>query len=204
MIVIVETGTGNFGSIKNMLKKVKAQSVISSDPSVILAAEKLILPGVGAFGHGMNNLSQKGLIPVLEEKVIEKRTPILGICLGMQLMAKTSDEGGAAGLNWIDAEVQRFNFNSQHEKLKIPHMRWNTISVCKEHALFREMDELSRFYFVHSYYVKCNNDDNVLATTSYGGEFASAIGNGNIAGVQFHPEKSHKFGMNLLRNFVEW
>lgn len=202
-IVVVDYGMGNLGSIMNMLKKVGARAIRSSSASDVEKAGKLILPGVGAFDAGMRSLSDLGLVPVLNRRVIEGKTPILGICLGMQLLARGSEEGQLPGLGWVDADVLKFRFDGIHDKgLKIPHMGWNTVEVTAESRLFDDMGPDPRFYFVHSYHVRCNNEENVLARTFYGYEFVSAVTRDNIAGVQFHPEKSHKFGMRLLGNFV--
>jgi len=201
-IVIIDYGLGNLGSIKNMLKKVGSESTISSSISDIEEAEKLILPGVGSFDQGMKNLRASGFLPALEERVNQKRTPILGICLGMQLFARKSEEGESKGLGWIDAEVVRFKFDDKERNLKIPHMGWNLVKICQRNPLFEEMYAEPRFYFVHSYHVACRNGEEVLTRTLYGYEFASSIKKENIYGVQFHPEKSHKFGMKLLDNFV--
>jgi glutamine amidotransferase len=203
MIVIVNYGIGNLGSIANMLKKIGAKAVISSDPKIIAGAEKLILPGVGAFDHAMRSLTESGLIPVLERKVIQDKTPILGLCLGMQLLGKRSEEGQLPGLGWIDAETVRFKFDqSTMSHLKVPHMGWNELEICQSHPLFAGL-ETPRFYFVHSYHVLCDNQENILAIANYGYGFTSAIGRENILGVQFHPEKSHRFGMQLLKNYAE-
>ncbi len=203
MIAIVDYGMGNLGSIANMLKKVGAQSTISSDPDTIKAAEKLILPGVGAFDNGMKNLAQRGLVDLLNEQVLERKKPILGHCLGMQLFARNSEEGKLNGLGWVDAQTVRFKFDGANAQLKIPHMGWNTLQILKTHPLLADLDPNVRFYFVHSYYLRCNNPENVVATTTYGCDFPSVVVQDNILGAQFHPEKSHKFGMKLLRNFVE-
>ena len=205
MIVVVDYGMGNLGSIMNMLKKVEAKALLSSDIAEIEKADKLILPGVGSFDAGMNNLSTLGLIPILNKKVIEDRTPILGICLGMQLLTKRSEEGNLPGLGWIDAETVRFKFDDvQGMKNKIPHMGWNTVELVKASKLFNDMYPEPRFYFVHSYHVRCNREEDILTKTFYGYYFISSIVVGNIAGVQFHPEKSHKFGMKLLGNFASF
>ena len=203
MIVIVNYGLGNLESIKNMLKKVGLESVISSNPEEIRKASKLILPGVGAFDNGMNNLHGLRIIPVLEKEVFEKKTPILGICLGMQLFTKGSEEGESKGLEWIDAEAVRFRFENNERWLKIPHMGWNLVEICQRNPLFEGMHVEPRFYFVHSFHVVCKNESDILAKTSHGYEFASAVRKDNIYGVQFHPEKSHKFGMKLLKNFAD-
>jgi glutamine amidotransferase len=201
MIVIVDHGLGNIGSILNMLEKIGAEAITSSNIQDIKEAKKIILPGVGAFDNAMKNLKNLGIIPILNKKVIEDKIPILGICLGMQLLTKRSEEGSLEGLGWIDAETIRFRFVN-NKTLKIPHMGWNTIDIKKECCLFKEMYEEPRFYFVHSYYVKCNNPENIFTTTNYGIEFCSSFKKDNIFGIQFHPEKSHKFGMKLLKNFA--
>ena len=200
MIVIIDYKMGNVGSILNMIKKIGFNAKVSLSVEEIRKAEKLILPGVGAFDAGMQNLAESGLMSVVNEKVFQEKTPVLGICLGMQLFARRSEEGVLDGLNWVDGEVKKFQF--QDRNLRIPHMGWNTISVRKDDVIFNEMPAESRFYFVHSYRFACDNKDNVLATTNYGYDFDSIIRKDNIWGVQFHPEKSHKFGMQLLKNFV--
>lgn len=201
MIVVIDYKMGNIGSIVNMLKKIDAEGIVSSDPDEIKRADKLILPGVGSFDEGIKNLKDSGLVSIIEDKVIGEKTPILGICLGMQLFAKRSEEGVLDGLGWIDAEVKRFNF--RNDELKIPHMGWNTVTILKQDDLLRNMLENSRFYFVHSYYFVCNDNNDALLATDYGQNFISAVRKNNIIGVQFHLEKSHKFGMNLLKNFNE-
>ena len=202
MIAIIDFGMGNLGSIHNMLTRMNYDSEIVSNPERIRLATKLILPGVGAFDTAMTNLENRGLLPVLNELVMERKIPLLGICLGMQLLCQRSEEGRLRGLGWIDADVVRFAF-SPDQNLRIPHMGWNTVRLVKDSVLFKDMYPEPRFYFVHSYYVKCKNQDTVLAQTQYGREFASAIMSDNIYGVQFHPEKSHKFGMKVLANYAE-
>ena len=184
-----------------MLKKGGTQCVVASDPMVIGEAEKLILPGVGAFDTGMKNLAERKLIEPLNRAVLERKAPVLGLCLGMQLMTKGSAEGSLAGLGWFDAETVRFRF--QDPALKVPHMGWNTMRFTQESFLAERLDTDARFYFVHSFYVMCNRPSNVLGLTTYGHEFASGLVNDNMTGVQFHPEKSHRFGLQLLRNFAE-
>jgi len=191
---------GNLGSIKNMLKKIGVESVITNDHSLIENASKIILPGVGAFDRAMKNLKELNIIEILNKQALINKVPILGICLGMQLLAKDSEEGNLHGLGWIDASVKKFNLD---KNLKVPHMGWNIALQQKKHVLFENMYTVPRFYFVHSYYFKCNNPEDILANTDYGGEFTSAVSKNNIMGVQFHPEKSHKFGMKLLENFAK-
>lgn len=203
MIIIIDYGFGNLGSMANMLKKIGAKAVVSRDANAIAKASKLILPGVGSFDSGMRNLEKYGLISLVSDRVLKDKTPVLGVCLGMQLLGKRSEEGHLDGLGWIDSETVRFNFDNNQEDLKIPHMGWNTVNVYKSHPLFDCLESENRFYFVHSYHVTCVNPENVLATSHYGFDFNAAIVKDNIIGVQFHPEKSHKFGMRLLKHFVE-
>jgi imidazole glycerol-phosphate synthase subunit HisH len=202
MITIIDYGCGNLGSIQNMIKKIGGQSIISSDKDAIANAQKLILPGVGSFDTGISNLHERGLWDILNKKVQVEKTPILGICLGMQLMTKGSEEGKLPGLGWIDAKTIRFNLSNMPVKRTIPNMGWNYISVQKQSILFKDMYEHPKFYFVHSYYVMCNNAEDKLATADYGINYDCAFEKGNIYGVQFHPEKSHKYGMKLLQNFL--
>ena len=203
MITIINYGMGNLGSIKNMLTRIGEPAVITAEIEAIRSADKLILPGVGAFDKAMLNLQKLELIPVLNELVLEKKIPILGICLGMQIMSKNSEEGNLPGLGWIDSQTKLFQFGNNPNRLRVPHMGWNTFEVLKSGSPLDGLPADSRFYFVHSYYVCCQNRDNVLAVTRYGIEFHSAIIKGNILGTQFHPEKSHKFGMQLLKNFAK-
>lgn len=204
MVIIVDYGMGNLGSIANMLKKIGVRARISSSLSEIESADKLILPGVGAFDTGMARLTELGFVDALNDKVLHDKTPILGLCVGMQLFAQRSEEGKLPGLGWLDAEVVRFKFGPEQRGLKIPHMGWNYIRIHMSSQLFIEMPQEARFYFVHSYHLVCQDERDVLATTVYGYEFPSIIMSRNIMGAQFHPEKSHKFGMRLLKNFVEY
>lgn len=202
MITIIDYKTGNLGSIQNMLKKIRVESIIASGPHDIEAATRIILPGVGAFDQGMQNLESLGIMDILNRKVNDEKIPVLGICLGMQLMTHGSEEGKMKGLGWIDADTIKFRFNDPVH-FKSPHMGWNFIKRQKDSRLFRDMDPESRFYFVHSYYVRSNDPSDILTLTDYETEFTSSFERGNILGVQFHPEKSHRFGMSLLKNFAE-
>ena len=202
MIVIVDYGMGNVGSMANMLRKIGATATVSSDAQAIARAEKLVIPGVGAFDAGMRQLADRGLVPLLEERVAAG-TPTLGVCLGMQLLARGSEEGQLPGLGWIDAHARRFRPDPGAAQLKVPHMGWNAVRALREHPLFAEMPEEMRFYFVHSYHVVCEHPGSALAHAEYGRDFVAAVARDNVMGVQFHPEKSHHFGMRLLRNFAE-
>jgi len=202
MLVIVDYGLGNLDSVLNIFKKIGTNDIlISGDKEIISRATKLILPGVGSFDAGMRNLEEKELTPILNQKVLIEKTPILGICLGMQLLTKRSEEGVKAGLGWIDAETIKFNLDPTL-KLKVPHMGWNYIKVQKQNPLI-DMDSKNRFYFVHSYYVKCFDENQSIATSHFGNDFTCMVNKGNIYGAQFHPEKSLKFGMKLLENFAK-
>lgn len=202
MIIIVDYGVGNLGSIANLIKKIGYRDfAITSDPKLIKKASKIILPGVGSFDNAVLQLNQLGIVDVLKEKVTNEKTPILGICLGMQLMTQSSEEGTLRGLSFIDAKVRKFNANKEY---KVPHMGWNTVSISKESKIFLGMTEQeNRFYFVHSYYVDCHDQSDILTVTNHGISFTSSFERENIIGVQFHPEKSHKFGMQLIKNFLE-
>jgi len=201
MIVIVDNRTGNLGSIKNILKRCGHGSIISSDADDILLAEKLILPGVGAFDAGMTNLSELGLVEALNKRVMEDKVPILGICLGMQLMSQRSEEGKLPGLGWVNAQTIRFR-KDELNGLRIPNMGWNAINLRKQHPLLSGLDAQSAFYFVHSYHVVFDNPEDILATTEYGITFTSAFTHSNIMGTQFHPEKSLRWGIGVLNNFA--
>jgi glutamine amidotransferase len=202
MIVVIDYDMGNTGSILNMIKKAGGEATISSDPEEIRNADKLILPGVGSFDSGMQNLSNLGLINILRKKVTEQEIPLLGICLGLQLLTRRSEEGILQGLGLVDASTVRFRLPN-NSGLKIPHMGWNSVIVRKESPLFHNVSQNSVFYFVHSYHVVCNSAEDILSTTNYGYDFVSSLQSGNIFGTQFHPEKSHKYGLKLMKNFVE-
>lgn len=201
MITIVDYKTGNLGSIKNMLKKIGEDSMITSDPELISVATKIILPGVGSFDAGVHKLNNAGLWDILIDKVENENTPILGICLGAQLMTKGSEEGIEKGFGWIDAETVRFKID-KGSKLKVPNMGWNSVEIQKPSKLFSDLPKKPRFYFVHSYHFSFKERSQVLTISTYSYEFASSFEKGNILGVQFHPEKSHKYGMSLLKNFA--
>jgi glutamine amidotransferase len=197
MITVIDYGMGNVGSIANMLRKLGIPSVVSHLEDDIARADRLILPGVGAFDHGMRNLRERGLVPVLEEQVHERGTPVLGICLGMQLFGTGSEEGCEPGLGWIDARSVRFRADAG---VKVPHMGWNTVSASDTAGAW--LPAHARYYFVHSYHLDCRDEADVAGRTTYGYPFVSAVRRGNVTGVQFHPEKSHRFGLELLREFT--
>ncbi|MDN5205657.1 imidazole glycerol phosphate synthase subunit HisH [Fulvivirgaceae bacterium BMA10] len=201
-IIIIDYHIGNLNSIANMIRKVGGKCKISSEVDDILEAKKLILPGVGSFDHGMSQLIKSDLGDAIEEKALKDKIPFLGICLGAQLLTKGSEEGNINGLGWLDSDTVRFNLDDRPE-LKIPHMGWAEIKRNKKSALLENLDDQSRFYFVHTYHFKPKRTDLILTTSQYGNyEFASALSKDNIYGVQFHPEKSHKFGMQLMTNFL--
>jgi glutamine amidotransferase len=199
MIYIIDYGLGNLGSIQNMIKRVGGESKIIDNPNLLMNPTKIILPGVGAFDTGMKKLNENNWLSVLNNEVLVNKIPVLGICLGMQLMTNSSEEGNLKGLGWIDANVKKFIFDSN--LYKIPHMGWNRVKVAKDSYLF-DSTETHKFYFVHSYYVETNNPSDNLLYSNYGNEFVSAFQKDNIIGLQFHPEKSHKFGINLFNKFI--
>lgn len=201
MIVVVDYGAGNIGSVLNMIRKVGGEAVATGDPAVLRDAGKILLPGVGSFDNAMSRLSSLGLVDVLRERAVAG-VPLLGICLGMQLLADSSEEGTLGGLSLIPGRVRRFAFGGDAVALKVPHMGWNHVIPAKAHAICAGLEEVARFYFVHSYHFDCADASDVLFRTQYGYEFASGVQRGNVIGVQFHPEKSHRFGMQLLKNFI--
>lgn len=204
MISIVNYGMGNLGSIVNMYKKIGIKTELISTASEIGKATKILLPGVGSFDAAMEKIAALGIREALDKKALQEKIPVMGICLGMQLLTKSSEEGKLPGLGWIDAKTLAFNGLIDNSKYKIPHMGWNTADINHPSAItegFKELEDV-RFYFVHSYFVRCENDQNSILKTEYGISFDSAIQKDNIYGAQFHPEKSHKFGMKLLENFA--
>lgn len=201
MISIVSCGIGNISSIANMIKKAGGDSRVVDSPESLLGSKKIVLPGVGSFDHGMAALNSGGWNPLLNRLVLEEKVPVLGICLGMQLMCRSSEEGNLPGLGWIEANVKRLD--SKEGKLKIPHMGWNEVKAVKNNSFFLELDNETRFYFVHSYYVECRDSSDVMSVTTYGDDFVSSFSKENIFGVQFHPEKSHKYGLKFIESFLE-
>ena len=201
MITIVDYGMGNLGSVLNMFKRVRAEAKIASTADEIRVASKILLPGVGAFDTAMKRINESGLREALDHKALVEKVPILGICLGMQLLTNASEEGALPGLGWIKGRAYNFRGRIENE-LKVPHMGWNVARPVKDSSLTKNFEGEVRFYFVHSFYVLVEDQQNAVLKTRYGVDFDSAIEKGNIFGAQFHPEKSHKFGMNLLSNFA--
>jgi imidazole glycerol-phosphate synthase subunit HisH len=199
MITVIDYGIGNLGSVFNMLKKIGVEAEVTNDLEKIAKAKKIILPGVGAFDAAMERLTNTELRKVLDQKALVEKVPLLGICLGMQLLTRGSEEGNLAGLGWVPAFTQRF----PKSELKVPHMGWNLVKVTQNSPLTAHFEKDFRFYFVHSYYVKADRQENAMLHTTYGLSFESGVQKDNIFGVQFHPEKSHRYGMNLFRNFAQ-
>jgi imidazole glycerol-phosphate synthase subunit HisH len=200
VIAIVDYEIGNLGAVANMLLRIGAPAEITADPQRIEEAEKIVLPGNGAFDACMRNLRASGLIPLLEDKVLKRRTPLLGICVGAQMLGFGSEEGREPGLGWMDLQVRRF---PSLPALRIPHMGWNQVDVVDAaHSLVQDLEADARYYFVHSYYIEPARSQDTLLRAHYGIDFAAGVAHGNIAGVQFHPEKSHRFGKRLLANFA--
>ena len=203
MIGIIDYGSGNVQAIATIYKNLNIDFRVLSNPKDLMKADKLILPGVGAFDATMQQLNNSGIKEELNKLVLEKKIPILGICVGLQVMGYGSEEGNLPGLGWIPGKVKKFDESKINFKPKLPHMGWNIIKDIKNHSLFKGIDNDFGFYFVHSYYFECENEENILATSFYSKEFTSSIYAENIFGTQFHPEKSHRNGVQLFKNFAE-
>jgi glutamine amidotransferase len=202
MISIIDYGLGNIRAFLNVYERLNISASIATCADDLKDTEKLILPGVGAFDYAMGKLNKSGIREAIENFVLGEKMPVLGICVGMQMLSCSSEEGKMSGLGWIGGEVIKFDFRELNLKLPLPHMGWNTINPNNGNQLFETFTENSHFYFLHSYYFQCDNQDNIIATTEYGTRFCSAVNSDNIYGVQFHPEKSHQWGIQLLKNFA--
>lgn len=203
MIVIIDYGLGNLNAFVNVFEKHDISVKIAKQVKDLEGATKIILPGVGAFDYAMTKLNESGMRSKLDELVCEKKIPVIGICVGMQILANSSEEGVLPGLGYIDGVVKKFDTSLLNQKTHLPHMGWNDIKPRKGEVLFKNIDEEPLFYFLHSYYFECNNSEDSIAIASYGEEFVCAVNHENVYGVQFHPEKSHHYGVQLLKNFAE-
>lgn len=203
MIALVDYGLGNIQAFANIYRHLGIEAAPARTPKDLRTASAIILPGVGAFDWAMTRLQESGLREALDEEVLGAKKPILGICVGMQMMARSSEEGGLPGLGWIDATVAKFDTRLLESKTHLPHMGWNDARPVSTDTLFSGLDA-PRYYFLHSYFMKTDREENVLATTNYGVTFTSAVQAGNVYGTQFHPEKSHQWGVRLLKNFAEF
>ena len=203
MIAIVDYGLGNILAFSNMYKRLNIDVRVARTAHELADADKIILPGVGAFDHAMELLEASGMKDRLDELVIEQKKPVLGVCVGMQILAKSSDEGERPGLGWIDGRVRAFDTQPATAALPLPHMGWNDVHPTHGEPLFEHMETEARFYFLHSFYFECASPANVAATACYGIDFGCAVRADNVCGVQFHPEKSHHWGARLLHNFAE-
>jgi glutamine amidotransferase len=201
-VAIVDFGAGNLGSLPNALRRIGIAGEVTRDPAIIERADRLILPGVGSFDTAMRNLAAYGLVPALESAVLVDGKPILGICLGMQILTDGSEEGQMPGLGWISGQVRRIHHAGPSPTLKVPHIGWNTVTPCTNSPLFARLDPAARFYFVHSYHVTVSDQAHAAGITEYGIQFVSAVHKKNISGVQFHPEKSQEVGLRLIQNFL--
>lgn len=203
MITIIDYGVGNINAFVNVYKRIDVPVKIAKTAADLEGAEKLILPGVGHFDYAMTKLNNSGMREKLDHLVIDKKIPVIGICVGMQMMANYSDEGEMEGLKWIDASVKKFDETKIYQVTRLPHMGWNDVKPMKEFPLFKGLENDAIFYFLHSYYFECNNPNDIMAVSDYGIEFASAAHHENKYGIQFHPEKSHHYGEILLHNFAK-
>lgn len=203
MIHIVDYGLGNVQAFLTMFKRLGLEATRAKTAADLMGARKIILPGVGAFDHAIELLDQSGMRPVLETLVVKDKVPVLGICVGMQILATSSEEGRLPGLGWVPGMVRSFRSNEQSASLPMPHMGWNDVQPKSGLPVFGGLESDARFYFLHSYFFECDDPAHVAATASYGLDFSCAVSAGNVYGVQFHPEKSHHFGAQLLKNFAE-
>jgi len=203
MITIIDYGLGNINAFVNIYKRLNIPVSLSKTPEDLKGIKKIILPGVGSFDYAMKRLNESGMRPFLDEIVLKGDAYILGICVGMQIMAQSSDEGCMPGLGWLKAKVKKFDISKINHITHLPHMGWNDVKPIKSDGLFNSMESDSRFYFLHSFYMDCDDNSDILAEADYGGDFCCAVNRNKIYGVQFHPEKSHHYGIQLLKNFAE-
>jgi glutamine amidotransferase len=203
MITIIDYGVGNINAFVNVYKRLNVPVKIAKTAADLEDAQKIILPGVGHFDHAMTQLIKSGMREKLNELVLEKKVPVIGICVGMQMMGNDSDEGTMKGLGWIDASIKKFDESKIRQVTRLPHMGWNDVAPLKVNPLFEGLERAALFYFLHSYYFECNDSSDILATSEYGGVFTCAAHHKNIYGIQFHPEKSHSYGETLLHNFAK-
>jgi len=203
MITIVDYGLGNVRAFANVYERLNIKTKLAHSAEDLSRADKIILPGVGSFDHAIRLLNGSGMRDELDKQVLLQKKPVIGVCLGMQIMAKSSDEGKLAGLGWIDAEVKLFDIKKIPYTTKYPHMGWNSMQLVRDSEILKGLDSASRFYFLHSYYIVCKDSNDVLTTTEYGITYTSAVNRENIYGFQYHPEKSHANGVQLLKNFAE-
>lgn len=203
MITIIDYGLGNIRAFVNVYERLNIKTKVAHNAGDLSDATKIILPGVGAFDYAMKQLNASGMRDELDNKVLGEKTPVIGICVGMQILANSSEEGILPGLGWIDGEVKLFDTSKIQHKTRLPHMGWNNITPLNGHELLNGLDAQSRFYFLHSYYFVCHNENEIISTTEYGISYASAVNRENIFGIQFHPEKSHSNGIQLLHNFAK-
>ncbi|OGL47102.1 MAG: imidazole glycerol phosphate synthase, glutamine amidotransferase subunit [Candidatus Schekmanbacteria bacterium RBG_16_38_10] len=202
MIGIIDYGLGNVKAFANVYKMLDIPAIIVTKPHELINVSRVIMPGVGAFDHAMKCLQDSGMREMLDEIVLRKQVPVLGICVGMQMLTNSSEEGVSPGLKWINGDVKKID-SSFNKSIYVPHMGWNDVKPLNNNDLFRGLSDDARFYFLHSYYVHCQRNEDVIAVTNYGVEFACAVNHENVFGVQFHPEKSHQYGIKLLKNFSE-
>ncbi|TAL62394.1 MAG: imidazole glycerol phosphate synthase subunit HisH [Bacteroidetes bacterium] len=203
MLVIIDYGMGNLHSVQKAIRRIGVESKVAVTAADVESATKLILPGVGHFKNGISRLREKGLVDLLNKKVIDQKVPILGICLGMQLFTNHSEEGDVKGFGWINAQTVKFDMKATSGSWKIPHMGWNNLKIEKQRPVYDGVTGIDALYFVHSYFVQCNDAKDILSRTTYGQEFVSSFQKDNIIGMQFHPEKSHGTGLKILTNFCK-
>lgn len=203
MITIIDYGLGNVLAFVNVYSRLNIPVSVAKTADDLIHATKLILPGVGSFDHAMQQLDRSGMRQSIEQLVLQQGMPVLGICVGMQMLANASDEGESPGLGWVEGKVRKFDVTEMPRGTNLPHMGWNDVKPLVDGGLFKGMEQDARFYFLHSYYYECFQQKNILAVTDYGGQFSCAVRRDNVYGVQFHPEKSHHFGSQLLKNFAE-